>query len=448
MNEEIRKSGIAKKDISIYIKEAGRGGKVVASLNAHKTRIPASVIKVLTTYASILKLGFDYRWPTKFYTTGRLQNGVLQGDLLIKGFGDPTLRDKDLEKIVSTIRAEGIRQIRGDIVIDRSYFKIGNKDSSGFDEHPYSAYNAMPDAMMFNERLITVSVTPNKNEVYKKNVDESYRIVNQLQPVNKPCKGRYSWPGVRIDKSEVIPTVLLKGKISKRCGKRNISKVVTKPYKSFYYALKDRLKDEGVVVRGSLKLRKIPKNAAVLFTHYSDTLEEIVSETNKKSNNLYARHLLLLLGKSIFIKAALIFSVFLTLLSMWVKKLHSSFAFVFGLKIVFLLFVLRFGAVIFIYSTQMFYNQVYSQQYDNSTTFMSSYKSDLEVIQKEKKNLESHWSGFEDKMEVFSKKVIKLITIFVVTTILFPLLFLWFYLFLIKWTFNQKFDSYKTLQYI
>jgi D-alanyl-D-alanine carboxypeptidase/D-alanyl-D-alanine-endopeptidase (penicillin-binding protein 4) len=148
INEEIRKSGIEKRDISIYIKEAGRGGKIVASLNAHKIRRPASMIKVFTTYASVLKLGFDYRWPTKFYTTGTLQNGILQGDLLIKGFGDPTLSDEDLEKIVSTIRAEGIGQVRGDIVIDRSYFKIGNKDSSGFDENPYSAYNAMPDAMM------------------------------------------------------------------------------------------------------------------------------------------------------------------------------------------------------------------------------------------------------------------------------------------------------------
>ena len=62
INEEIRKSGIAKKDISIYIKEAGKGGRVVASLNAQKTRTPASVIKVLTTYASVLKLGFDYHW--------------------------------------------------------------------------------------------------------------------------------------------------------------------------------------------------------------------------------------------------------------------------------------------------------------------------------------------------------------------------------------------------
>ena len=296
INEQIHKSGISKKDISIYIKEAGARGKVVASLNAVKTRTPASVIKVLTTYAAVLKLGFNYRWQTKFYTTGVLKNGVLSGDLLIKGFGDPSLNDKDLVKIVSYIRAEGIRKIQGNIVIDRTYFKVGNKDSSGFDENPYSAYNAMPDAMMFNERVSTVCVNPKTNSVYKKNADGSYKVINKLQRVNKPCRGRYSWPGVKIDKSEAMPKVILKGKISKRCGKRNICKVLTKPYKSFYYALKDKMKEKGVTVSGHMKLRKIPQNAIELFTYYSDSLEKIISKTAKKSNNLYARHLLLLLG--------------------------------------------------------------------------------------------------------------------------------------------------------
>lgn len=280
--EEIRKSGIAKKDVSIYIKEAGNGGRVVASLNAGKTRTPASVIKVLTTYAAVLKLGFDYRWPTKFYTTGTVKQGVLKGDLLVKGFGDPSLNDRDLEDIVASIRAKGIRRITGNIVIDRSYFKVGNKDTSGFDQHTYSAYNAMPDAMMFNERISTVCVTPNKRDVYKKNADGSYKVVDQLKYVNKPCKGKYSWPGVRINKNEVMPTVILKGSISKRCGKRNICNVLTKPYKSFYYALKDKLRDEGVKVGGTLRLQKIPKHAKDLFTHYSDTLETIVSKTAKK----------------------------------------------------------------------------------------------------------------------------------------------------------------------
>ncbi|MBA1421390.1 MAG: D-alanyl-D-alanine carboxypeptidase/D-alanyl-D-alanine-endopeptidase [Epsilonproteobacteria bacterium] len=300
INQIITKSGISKRDISIYIKETGAGGKVVASLNANKTRTPASIIKVLSTYAAVLKLGFNYRWQTKFYTTGTLSQGILRGDLLIKGFGDPTLNGEDLEKIISYIKAEGIRKIKGDIVIDRSYFKVGNRDSSGFDEHPYSAYNAMPDAMMFNERVITVCVEPKKNSVYKKHADGSYKVINRLQRVNKPCRGRYSWPGVKVDKSDVMPKVILKGKISKRCGKRNVCKVLTKPYKSFYYALKDGLKQEGISVAGRLKLRKIPADATELFTYYSDSLEKIISKTAKKSNNLYARHLLLLLGAKVY----------------------------------------------------------------------------------------------------------------------------------------------------
>jgi len=300
IEEQIKKSGISKKDISIYIKEVGKKGKVIASLNADKTRTPASVIKVLTTYASVLKLGFDYRWPTQFYTTGALQNGVLRGDLFVKGFGDPTLASKDLESIVTNIKAKGIQKIMGNIVIDRSYFDVGSKDNSGFDQHTFSPYNAMPDAMMFNERVSIICVTPNKNDVSKKTVDHSYRVVNKLQRVNKPCKGRYSWPVVKIDTSKVVPEVLLQGKISKRCGKRNICKVITKPYKSFYYALKDALRQSGVEVAGTMRLSKISPNANILFIHYSKSLEKIVSKAAKKSNNLYARHLLLYLGAKVY----------------------------------------------------------------------------------------------------------------------------------------------------
>lgn len=296
----IAKSGIAKKDISIYIKEVGIDGRVIASHNAQTTRTPASVIKVLTTYAAVLKLGFDYRFPTRFYSTGSLRDGVLHGDLVIKGFGDPTLGSKDLKKIVANIRAKGISKITGHIVIDRSYFRVGTKDSSNFDENPYSPYNAMPDAMMFNERISTICVTPNKNSVTKKHADGSYRVINKLQHVNKPCKGKYSWPGIKIDKSKATPSVELRGQISKSCGQRNVCKVLTKPYKSFYYALKDALNKDGIKVVGNMRLRKVSQHARLLFTHYSKSLEKIVSKTAKKSNNLYARHLLLTLGAKMY----------------------------------------------------------------------------------------------------------------------------------------------------
>lgn len=297
---QLRKSGLSTKDVSIYIKEVGAGGGVLASHLATQPRVPASVCKVLSTYAAILELGFDFRWPTQFYMDGVLNNGVLNGDLVVKGYGDPTLSTKDLDGIVQSIRKKGIQRITGNIVIDRSYFDVGSKDNSGFDKNLYSPYNAMPDAMMFNERISTVCVTPRQNAVSQKTVDGSYKLVNRLQRVNQPCSGRYSWPAVKVDKSTNIPVVSLYGPISKNCGTSNICQVITKPYLSFYYALKDRLQKKGIKVGGAMHLRKVPGNAKILFTHYSKTLEQIISKTAKESNNLYARHLMLFLGAKMY----------------------------------------------------------------------------------------------------------------------------------------------------
>lgn len=297
---QLRKSGLSNKDVSIYIKEVGADGGVLASHLATQSRVPASVCKVLSTYASVLELGFDYRWPTQFYMSGVLNKGVLNGDLIVKGYGDPTLSLRDLDSIVQSIRKKGIRRISGNIVIDRSYFDVGSKDNSGFDKNLYSPYNAMPDAMMFNERISTVCVTPRKNEVRQKTVDGSYKLVNKLQRVNQPCSGRYSWPAVTVNKNSNIPVVSLYGPISQNCGTSNICQVITKPYLSFYYALKDRLNTKGVKVDGAMRLRKVPGNAKILFTHYSKTLEQIISKTAKESNNLYARHLMLLLGAKMY----------------------------------------------------------------------------------------------------------------------------------------------------
>ena len=300
INKIIKKSKLSRNEISIYIKQVGKNGKVIAFLNANTFRTPASVIKVLSTYASVLKLGFDYRIPTKIYTTGSLTKGTLHGDLIVKAFGDPTLGSQDLKEIVSHISKKGIRKITGNIVIDRSYFKVGTKNTSGFDENRYSAYNAMPDAMMFNERVSTVYVNPKRNSVIKKTVDGSYKVVNRLKRVNKPCRGKYSWIGASVDNKSVTPTLYIKGRVSKRCGTRNVCKVLTKPYNSFYYALREGLKRKGIHIGGRLSLRKTPRNATLLYTHYSESLEKIISKTAKKSNNLYARHLLLILGAKMY----------------------------------------------------------------------------------------------------------------------------------------------------
>ena len=271
----------------------------ISSWRSHVKRSPASVIKLLTTYSSLLKLGFDYHWETKFLYTGSLKNSVLYGDLYVKASGDPTLETDDVFDIASQLRGAGIGRIKGNIIIDRTLFKVSSKNSSGFDKNVYSPYNAMPDAIMFNKRKSTICITPkSKRAAISKDIpDKSYKVVNKLKMVNGSCRGSRAWPKVRIQTNESQrSTVFLTGKLSKRCGKKEICKVVSMPHRAFYYALKSALADEGIKVQGTLKLRKVPKKAKHLLTHYSDSLESVISVINKKSDNVMARQLMLTMG--------------------------------------------------------------------------------------------------------------------------------------------------------
>jgi len=295
----ITKSTIPKKDISLYIKSLN-DDSVIASLNPHISRLPASVMKLFTTYSVVRKLGFDYKIPTDFYIKGTISSGVLDGDLIIKAYGDPIYKSKDLDEIIKVLQSKNIRKITGNIIIDRSYFKVSNKNNSGFDEHKYSPYNAMPDAMMFNQRVSTICVVPNKNKAYAKGDDKSIIIHNELKKVNKSCRGKYSWPYHKIDDSSTPTHIWLKGKISKRCGKRELREVVTKPYLSLYYELKSKFREANIEYSGNLKLSRVPKGAKFLYRHHSSTLEKIVSITAKKSNNLFARQLMLILGAKVY----------------------------------------------------------------------------------------------------------------------------------------------------
>jgi D-alanyl-D-alanine carboxypeptidase/D-alanyl-D-alanine-endopeptidase (penicillin-binding protein 4) len=293
LRERLSAYPLNKNNYSILI-QSTHDSRPLASWHAHKKRSPASVIKLLTTYASLVDLGYNYRWETKFYHTGSIQRGVLRGDLVVRASGDPTLKTKDIEEIVSKLRARGIRRITGNIIIDKSIYRISSRNNSGFDKNRYSPYNAMPDALMFNQRKSTVCVAPHGRRIYiNKDVpDLSYKVINRLKVVNGSCRGSRAWPKLTIRKN----TMIFSGKLSKHCPDRKVCKVITKPHLSFYYTLKKRMQKRGIKFSGRLKLKKTPRSAKYLFSHQSKTLEEIISVTAKKSNNLFARQLMLTLG--------------------------------------------------------------------------------------------------------------------------------------------------------
>ena len=297
INDMIVKDKIAPSNLSILIKDSSTN-TTLASLNPEISRTPASVAKIATTYAALLEFGADFKWPTQIYYTGKLKSGILNGDIVVKAYGDPTLRAKDVKEFANKIASYGIRKITGNLVIDRSFFKNSTKISSGFDKNYVSEYNAMPDALMYNDHLSTIKITPTAKGVkaFTAYGDRGFKLVNKIKPVKAACRGKNSWPSVKFIKDNGVVDVYLSGNLSTRCRTITLNRVLSKPYVSFYYSFGSYLKKAGVQFGGSLVLNKTPKSAKLMFTHYSKTLLQVVAKTLKMSNNLYARHIFLILG--------------------------------------------------------------------------------------------------------------------------------------------------------
>ena len=118
--------------LSVWVQELGSNNSPLA-LNAQAPQNPASLMKLLTTYAALEMLGPAMQWRTQLLTTASLQKEVLAGDLIIKGGGDPKLVLQNLWLLLRQLRLQGIREIRGDILLDRTLFDIPAVDPGSFD---------------------------------------------------------------------------------------------------------------------------------------------------------------------------------------------------------------------------------------------------------------------------------------------------------------------------
>ena len=118
---------------------------------SHRVQVPmnpASVMKLVTTFAALDLLGPAYVWSTPVYVDGSVQNGTLNGNVYIKGQGDPKLVLERLWLLLRRLQGLGIHQIAGDIVLDHSAFEVPEADPASFDGEPLRPYNAAPDALL------------------------------------------------------------------------------------------------------------------------------------------------------------------------------------------------------------------------------------------------------------------------------------------------------------
>ncbi|MDR0479755.1 MAG: D-alanyl-D-alanine carboxypeptidase/D-alanyl-D-alanine-endopeptidase [Burkholderiaceae bacterium] len=111
---------------------------------------PASVMKLVTTYAGLNLLGPDYLWQTRVYTQGEVTGGVLRGNLVIEGGGDPKLVVERLTALMQAIQAQGVRAVHGDILLSNRVFDLPPHDPAAFDGDPLEPYNVGPDGLLVN----------------------------------------------------------------------------------------------------------------------------------------------------------------------------------------------------------------------------------------------------------------------------------------------------------
>jgi len=297
--QALAQAGIPEANAAVYVHEIGAEQPVVAH-GADRPLNPASTMKLVTTYAALDLLGPAYVWNTEVYITGALQQGVLNGDLILKGYGDPKLALENFWLLLRNLRDRGVREIRGDLVLDRGYFAAGDYDPARFDDQPTRPYNTGPDALLVNFKAVTLLFVPDRDTRTVKILAEpalpQVQVVNNLTPANGACGDWVARLKLDAQDNGDAARLVFNGTYAWDCGEKTRSFSVL-GHRQYLAGLFVQLwKELGGTFSGSVRDGEVTPNARLLTSAKSQTLSEIVRDINKFSNNVMARQLFLALG--------------------------------------------------------------------------------------------------------------------------------------------------------
>ena len=298
VNQELKKAGIPQSAISVEVREVGKHAPLI-KINAQRPMNPASTMKLLTTFAALDLLGPAYTWKTEAWLDGELKDGVLDGDLILKGYGDPKFTIEQFWLWLTELRARGLRDIRGDLVLDRSYFDLPPHDPAEFDNDPVRAYNVGPDALLLNFNTLRLRYMPDGSglKVVSEPPLDGMQLDNQLVP-NSEEGNCDNWD----DNFSVQPggdSVVLQGDYPIGCGEREQNLSVMPHTRYIEAVFRAMWKNLGGTLHGVQREDNSSTTATLFAVHRSDPLSNIIRDINKFSNNVMARQLFLTLGETL-----------------------------------------------------------------------------------------------------------------------------------------------------
>lgn len=299
LNEEQNLQGAI---AGVSIRSATTGEIIYDHLGDVRLR-PASNLKLLTAAAALSVLGEDYTFKTELLADGEVKKNTLQGNLYIKGKGDPTLLKEDFDKMAAEIKKQGIKKITGYVIGDDTWYDDVrySVDLPWSDEQTYygsqiSALTASP-TKEYDSGSVLIEVKPGKNKGDKAEVKvtpntDFVKIINQTETVPEDGKRKLTFEREHAKNIITITgTVPVKSKVEKEwIG-------VWDPTRYALALFKQSLAEQGIQVSGKMKTGVTPGTAKLLHTHTSIKLADLLVPFMKLSNNGHAETLVKEMGK-------------------------------------------------------------------------------------------------------------------------------------------------------
>lgn len=293
-------AGIPSQNVGIYVQEAALGGRVLAENNVNTPFNPASTMKLVTTDAALELLGPTFNWKTTAYTDGQQIGNILQGDLIFKGSGDPKLVLENFWLFMRKIRAKGISDIRGNVVLDRSIFDETYDDPSQFDGDPLKPYNVGPDALLLNYKTVTFQFMPDESTGLTRVVVDPPMAGYQVIPPHTGKGACGDWQS-KLQASFDETGANFSGTFPAACGEKNwyVNPYTMSSTTYFNAVFRQMWGDLGGTLSGTVKAGIVPVGARFIAEWSSVTLPEVIRDINKYSNNVMARQVLLTIAADI-----------------------------------------------------------------------------------------------------------------------------------------------------
>ena len=293
----LKRAAIPTTAVGIQVQEIA-SGRTLLALNPAQPLNPASTMKLITTDAALELLGPTYTFTTQVWTRGQRVGDQINGDLIVRGSGDPKLVLENFWLLLRKIRAAGIRSVHGDLLLDRSVFANAVNDPAQFDGDPLKPYNAAPDALLLNYHALAVHLAPDS-------AHGSVQITADPMLYRYPIKAPALAPGPCVgDWRQPITAQFgssgasFDGAFAAGCGDKTweIHPYQLSRNRYFELVFRQLWSELGGTLDGAVTDGVAGSDASLLTQWDSPTVPELIRDTNKFSNNVMARQLFLALG--------------------------------------------------------------------------------------------------------------------------------------------------------